>query len=203
MKLLLKAQNLWLENKDGIVFKNFNIEIFKGELIWLEGSVASGKSMLLETLTFKRKPSKGSIASQEKFPLFNRSSSLLSDETVKDNLRLVMKDDSSFDNTFGLSEMLKNMNLFAIRGRKAGDLSSGEKELLKLATYLALSAELIFFDEPLAALDEEGRKTFIREASKKNKEGSALFLTSFMPCPDSLRSSARKLILKDGYANEE
>ncbi|MCD6311426.1 MAG: hypothetical protein J7M11_03105, partial [Elusimicrobia bacterium] len=63
MKLLIKADNIWLENSRSVVFKNVRAEIKKGDFVWMEGAGASGKSLLMRTLAGKIKPSKGRLLS--------------------------------------------------------------------------------------------------------------------------------------------
>ncbi|MBA3065025.1 ATP-binding cassette domain-containing protein [bacterium] len=203
MKLLIKADNLWLENSRSVVFKNAHIEIKAGEFIWLEGAQASGKSMLMGILSQKRKPSKGIISSSLRAPLCNSKCTLLENESVKNNIKAVLPEKPLDDAAFTVTELLKSMNLFSLRNVPARDLSRGQRQMLNLTTFLALDTEILLFDDPMSALDNESRVLFIQAADKKHRQGAAIVISSTLPCPGICPSGTRHFLLKNGQLSEE
>jgi ABC-type cobalamin/Fe3+-siderophores transport system ATPase subunit len=201
MKLLLKAENLWLENSREVVFKNLRLEIKKGDFIWLEGAPSSGKSLLMRTLAGELKPSKGSLLSYAPAPLCTGQRTLLENESVKSNISAVMR--GGENSAWLIAELMKSMNLFEARNIPAKALSESQRQMLILATFLALDAELLLFDDPLAPLDNENRVLFIQAAGKKRKHGSAVMVSSTLPCPAACGAHAKHMLLKDGKLNEE
>jgi len=203
MKLLIKAENIWLENSRSVVFKNVHAEIKKGDFVWLEGAGSSGKSLLMRTLSGKIPPSKGRLLSYAKAPLCTPRCALLENESVKNNITGFLPSKKEDDTTFALTELLKSLNLFNVRNIPARKLSSGQKQLLNLSTFLALDAEILLFDDPLSVLDNEHRMMFIQAAEKKLTQGAAIVISSTLPCPEACPAGTRHFLLKDGKLNEE
>lgn len=201
MKLLLKAENLWLENSRAVVFKNVSLEIKKGDFVWLEGRAASGKSLLMRTLAAKITPSRGTILYHASAPLCTRMSPLLENESVKGNISSILQ--TKEDSAFLMAELLKSMNLFEARNIPAKSLSGSQRHMLILATFLALNSELLLFDDPLSSLDDENRVLFIQAAEKKRNQGAAILVSSSLPCPAACPALTRHMLLKDGKLNEE
>ncbi len=203
MKLLIKAENIWLENSRCVVFKNVHAEIKKGDFVWLEGAQASGKSMLMRILAGKIKPSKGRLLSYAKAPLCTTQCAFLENESVKNNLKAVLCVKKEDDTAFIMTELLKSLNLFNARNIPAQALSGGQRQLMNLATFLAIDTEILLFDDPLAALDNENRMLFIQAAEKKHRQGTAIIISSTLPCPAACGAGARHFLLKDGKLSEE
>ncbi|PIX15100.1 MAG: hypothetical protein COZ72_04265 [Elusimicrobia bacterium CG_4_8_14_3_um_filter_50_9] len=201
MKLLLKAENIWLENSRAIVFKNVRLEIKKGDFIWLEGRAAAGKSLLMRTLAGKLRPAKGELLSYASAPLCTPGAALLENESVKDNIMTLLR--GKEDSAFVMAELLKHMNLFSARNIPAKNLSGSQRQMLILATFLVLDAEMIFFDDPLVPLDNEQRVLFIQAAEKKRDQGVAILISSTLACPAACPALTKHLLLKDGKLNEE
>lgn len=203
MKLLIKTHNLWLENKRSIIFKNVYLEVQQGEFLWLEGAMGSGKTMLLETLALKRTPSKGSVTAVSNFPICTPKSQLLENESVKNNIRLLFPESKKTDNTYIISELLKSLNLFKLRNISVNTLSRGQKQILRLLTFLALDVELYIFDAPFTFLDNETRLLFIQAAEKKHAAGASIIMSSTLACPGICPADTRHLLLKNGKLSEE
>ncbi|PKM99855.1 MAG: hypothetical protein CVU78_04180 [Elusimicrobia bacterium HGW-Elusimicrobia-2] len=201
MKLLIKAENLWLENSRAVVFKNVHAEIKQRDFVWLEGAGGSGKSLLMRTLAGRLKPSKGRLLSYTAVPLCTPQAALLENESVKNNIKALLREKE--DTTFAMAELMKSMRLFDLRNIPAKTLSGNQRQMLKLATFLALEDEILLFDDPLAALDNENRIRFIQAAEKKHAMGTAMLISSTLPCPAACPAGTRHLLLKDGKLSEE
>ncbi|MCD6412787.1 MAG: ATP-binding cassette domain-containing protein, partial [Elusimicrobia bacterium] len=186
-----------------LIMKDINLEIFSGDFVWLQGGTGSGKTLALETFALKRHPSKGNVTCFDRFPLCRADGTILESETVKKNLLVALRDDHLYDATFRISEMLKAAGLFGKRNEKAGNLSAGEKQMLRLATFLILEPELIFFDEPFAFLDEEKKNAFLSVCAEKTIREKSVFIASSLPAQENIPAAARKLIIRNRQIYEK
>jgi len=178
MKILIKADNLWYEKDGKILLKNISLEIFQNDFVVLEGENGSGKSILCQMLSFKKSPTQGTITAEKKYPLFSDRVSLLENKTIKENIRFLLPKTESYDATFEVTEILKSLNLFEKRNSLPKKLSTGERKLLKIATFFVLQEELIFFDDPFSGLDEENKHVLLEKLIEKNKSGTAIFIAT-------------------------
>lgn len=74
-----------------------------------------------------------------------------------------------------VDEILDFLNIEDLRLQNPGKLSGGQKQLVAIASVLALSPEVIIFDEPMSHLDENSRK-IIRETLKKLQKAGKTIL---------------------------
>ena len=199
MKLLLKARDVRIEAEEKIILMEVNLEIAEGEFLWLEGKTGAGKSRLLKILSFGEKPSSGDIVSVKKFPLLAENARILQNDSVKENLKLA----APLADILDTSELLNALGLFEKRNQKAYSLSAGEKNLLKLATFLILENELVFLDEPFARMDAETKLRAFKTILEKNRKNTAVLIASAGACPGDAPVKTRKLTLKDGKLYEE
>ncbi|QZA32321.1 ATP-binding cassette domain-containing protein [Hydrogenibacillus sp. N12] len=95
---------------------------------------------------------------------------------------------------------LEAFGLLALAGRRAGNLSGGERARLNLARALAVEPELLLLDEPFAAVDASSRKplqALLR--SIVEREGTTLVLISH-DYRDLLALTDQVLVLAGGRA---
>lgn len=75
-------------------------------------------------------------------------------------------------------DILKKMDLFKSKDKKAGDYSKGMKTRLVLARALVTKPEVLFMDEPTSGMDPE-IAAYVREVVlDMNKQGTTMFLTT-------------------------
>ena len=76
-------------------------------------------------------------------------------------------------------ELVGRFGLAEAAGRKAKDLSGGNKRRLHVALALVHRPKLLFLDEPTVGMDPEGRATFWQEIRRLNREeGTTVFITT-------------------------
>jgi tungstate transport system ATP-binding protein len=183
------------------------------EILSLIGPNGSGKSSLLLTLNCLLKPHTGRI--------FFRAREIGSNQEVLDYRRkvaMVFQEPLLFDTTVfnnvasglkirGLpreeirTRVMKGLERFSIghlADRSARKLSGGEAQRASLARALATGPEVIFLDEPFAALDPPTRQSIINDLEKIFREtGIAVVLVTHDES-EALRLSDRIMVINEG-----
>jgi len=75
--------------------------------------------------------------------------------TVEENLKVYGKLYGVNNLQDKISDLMKQLNLFELKKRKTGELSSGQKNRVSLAKALINEPEILFLDEPTASLDPD------------------------------------------------
>ncbi len=154
------------------VFKNFNLEVKKGDFVALVGQIGSGKTSLINLICGFNKPLNGKIyvEGQEITSLNNeklinlrsrligvvpQTQNLIPNLTVYENIQLplVINKYSKSDLSERVVKILKMMNLFNYSEMLVKHLSVGERQLVAVARSFASDPPLILMDEPTEALD--------------------------------------------------
>jgi phospholipid/cholesterol/gamma-HCH transport system ATP-binding protein len=154
------------------VLTALDFEVFQGEILFILGNSGCGKSTLLKHLTGLYSPLHGDIklrgksivhASEEEknnlyksFGVTYQGGALFGSLTVAQNVAFPLEEHTSMpreeiDRT--VREKLALVNLSGFEDFMPSELSGGMKKRAGLARALALSPDLLFFDEPSAGLD--------------------------------------------------
>ncbi|MEU8540350.1 ABC transporter ATP-binding protein [Streptomyces sp. NPDC048717] len=145
-----------------------SLTIRRGEFFGLLGPNGAGKSTLVEIMEGLRKADSGSVTVFGESPwprntallprmgVQTQSSAFFVRQTVHEHLRTVAA-------LFGadpraVDETLEAVGLGGTHGVRVDNLSGGQRQRLAIASALVHGPELIFLDEPTAALDPEGRR---------------------------------------------
>ena len=146
---VLKINNLdFGYSKDALLYKDFSLELKKGEIKTVVGASGSGKSTLLELIVGNLKPLSGSIESgrlsqvfQDPYSSFHNSYSIINQ----------IEDVSPLDELEGfLQEMGLDRELL---DKKPFELSGGQLQRCSILRALLMKPELLLLDEPTSALD--------------------------------------------------
>ncbi len=177
MKEALIAENLCKhygkDNTSVIALDNVSLTLRAGEVVALLGPSGAGKSTLLTALGLIRAPDSGRIVigGQTVFEngyrtdpasfrrkhlgfVFQRAN-LLPFLTAEENVRLPMELDGigARASTVRARELIESFGLANRRDNLPSELSGGQQQRVAIARALANRPELIFADEPTAALD--------------------------------------------------
>ncbi|MEI7639910.1 MAG: cell division ATP-binding protein FtsE [bacterium] len=152
---------------------DINIEIAKGEFVFLAGPSGAGKSTILKLLYREEIPTMGTIfidnkeithLNEHKMALYRRSMGfvfqdfkLLFDRTVFENiaLPLVITGISEAYTKRRVAEMIEKIGLKGKEKLNPWHLSGGEKQRVAIARAVITSPPVILADEPTGNLDEE------------------------------------------------
>jgi cell division transport system ATP-binding protein len=156
------------------VLEKVNLNITKGEFVYLIGKTGSGKSSLLKTLyaALPLAAGKGTVAGfdlkklnrrsiphlRRKLGIVFQNFNLLDDRTVEQNLLFSLKAMGWKDKDKMLSranEMLARVDLKGKNNKMPHAISGGEQQRVVIARALLNNPELIIADEPTGNLDPE------------------------------------------------
>ncbi len=155
------------------------LSIERGEVLAVVGPNGAGKSSLLLALAFLEPPTTGTIqfdgqvaqngnllSLRRRTALVFQEATLL-DTTVERNLKVALRirGVSGRDADARVSRWLNRFGVLHLAHRQARRLSGGESQRVSLARAFALEPEILFLDEPFAAVDYPTRKALLSELS--------------------------------------
>ena len=172
-KVLLKIQDLHKSFGDHEVLKGINIEIKKGEVVVIIGASGSGKSTFLRTLNLLEVPSSGKIIFEgselcaqksdvnkhrQKMGMVFQHFNLFEHLSVLENLciapiKLLKKSKEQAKKE--AMELLNQVGLVDKISAYPSSLSGGQKQRIAIVRALAMSPDVMLFDEPTSALGPE------------------------------------------------
>ncbi|MFD3353640.1 ABC transporter ATP-binding protein [Streptomyces fradiae] len=164
------------------------LDVRRGEFFGLLGPNGAGKSTLVEIMEGLRKADSGSVSVFGEAPwprntallprmgVQTQSSAFFVRQTVHEHLRTVAA-------LFGAESAAVDATLAAVGlgGRhdvRVDDLSGGQRQRLAIASALVHGPELIFLDEPTAALDTEGRRDLWEVLRGLKEQGRTIVYTT-------------------------
>ncbi|NPD90137.1 MAG: ATP-binding cassette domain-containing protein [Asgard group archaeon] len=201
------------------VIKGIDLEINKGDFIFISGPSGVGKTTLLNLIAGLIRPDEGKITIKN-FSYNNKNDTAISDfrlENIayitqyhslfepiplKENLQipyLFLK--KPYDQIFG-DDVSKRCHIFHKRDQYPNELSAGEKQRATLSLALTRKTPILLADEPTANLDSELARALMNVLMDVVEK----FNATFIMCSHDLsllRSGFRHIKLSDGIVTED
>jgi phospholipid/cholesterol/gamma-HCH transport system ATP-binding protein len=155
-----------------VVLDSIDFEISPGESLAILGLSGTGKSVLLKLLVGLERPDRGSILIhgadvtvtppaklnelRKQIGFLFQSSALYDSISVRDNVAFPLQrhsDKSEADQQQQVQQLLTSVGMDKDGDKMPAEISGGMKKRVGLARALALSPEILLFDEPTAGLD--------------------------------------------------
>lgn len=195
--IILQMQDASVFQKKNLILNKVNIEIRKGEFVYLIGRTGSGKSSLLKTL-YADIPAVDGVAKiagfdlrtirKKDIPMLRRKIGivfqdfqLLYDRTVEENLSFVLRATGWTDKAAiskRIDEVLEKVGLQDKRQKMPHQLSGGQQQGVAIARALLNDPEIILADEPTGNLDPETTNDVMMLLLQIAKNGKAVFMAT-------------------------
>ncbi|MBB5628727.1 ABC transporter ATP-binding protein [Sphaerisporangium krabiense] len=180
------------------------LDIRAGEIVALLGPNGAGKSTLTHIMLGLLSPQAGRVslfgASPEDAVAQGRVGVMLQDTglmryvTVRELVGLVA---AQYGRAAGTGDILHEAGLTGLETRRVSRLSGGQRQRVKFALAIAGDPELLFLDEPTAALDVQARHAFWRDILARAGRGRTIvFATHYIEEAEAYAN--RIVVLRDG-----
>ena len=221
-KILVQVSGADIVNDGNLVLSNVNMEIAKGEFVYLLGKVGSGKSSIIKTLIAELPLKKGSGSvfefqlekiKKRQIPYLRRKLGvvfqdfqLLMDMTVEENLMFVLEATGwsrSKEMRARVQEVLQMVGLPDKLKKMPHQLSGGEQQRVAIARALLNSPQLILADEPTGNLDEETATEIMKVFTGIHSSGQASILMVTHNRELTKRFPGKVMICEEGTVREQ
>ncbi len=195
---IISFRNADILNGEETVIFSLNMEIGRGDFVYIVGKVGTGKTSIIRTVIAENPLHKGEgevcgfslngIRPKEipflrrKLGVVFQDFQLLMDRSVEDNLSFVLgatgwKDKDAVDKR--IAEVLKAVGMDKKAHKMPHQLSGGEQQRIAIARALLNSPEVIIADEPTGNLDNETADGIMKLLTKINREqGTAVVMVT-------------------------
>lgn len=194
---ILELSNASIFQRETLILSDVNIEIKKGEFVYLIGKTGTGKSSFMKTLygDLPLKSGYGQIVGIElqnlkdkQIPFLRRKLGvvfqdfkLLNDRNIKENLIFVLKatgwkEKSKMDQR--IDEVLDKVGMKTKSFKFPYQLSGGEQQRVAIARALLNDPELILADEPTGNLDPQTSVEVMQVLQEINALGNTILMAT-------------------------
>jgi cell division transport system ATP-binding protein len=195
---IISFRNADILNGEETVIFGLDMEIKRGDFVYIVGKVGTGKTSIIRTIIAENPLHKGEgevcgfslngIRTKEipflrrKLGVVFQDFQLLMDRSVEDNLSFVLgatgwKDKDAIDKR--IAEVLKAVGMDKKAHKMPHQLSGGEQQRIAIARALLNAPEVIIADEPTGNLDNETADGIMKLLTRINAEqGTAVVMVT-------------------------
>ncbi len=194
---ILKLHNATIYQESEPILTDVNIDVQKGDFIYLIGKTGSGKSSLMKTLyaDLQLKQGEGIIVDYDlhtlkesdipflrrKLGIVFQDFKLLPDRNVHKNLLFVLKatgwtNETEMNNR--IEDVLNRVGMLQHLNKMPHQISGGEQQRVAIARALLNDPELILADEPTGNLDPQTSVEVMEVLQKINENGRTILMAT-------------------------
>ena len=187
---ILQLRSIVKRFGDFVAVDNITLDIAEGEFFTIVGPSGSGKTTMIRMLVGMDNPTSGDIllrgerlndvpANKRPTCMVFQSLALFPHRSVGQNIEFPLKiaGVARAQRRARAEELLSQLRLpLDYYGKSVNQCSGGERQRIALARALAFNPEILFFDEPLSALDFRLRKTLEKELKDIHRETGKTFV---------------------------
>ena len=189
MSTVIKFEKVTIFQDERPVIGSVDLEINKGEFVYLLGKTGSGKSSLLKTIygdlplvngsatvagySLNNLKSKDIPYLRRKLGIVFQDFQLLGDRNLYNNLKFVMKATGWKEEEkikARITEVFKKVGLEGKEQKMPHELSGGEQQRVSIARALVNEPEIILADEATGNLDPETSEEILKLLKKESKQ---------------------------------
>ena len=222
MITLLEVDNVSVSFDGFKAVNNLNFTIGYNELQAIIGPNGAGKTTFMDIITGQTKPDSGNILWGEKSTNLIKKNeteiallgigrkfqkpTVFENKSLIENLILSQKKNrnpfnvlfqrNSEHNIKNIIKILKDINLFKIKDKRAGDISHGQKQWLEIGMLLTQNPKLLLVDEPAAGMTPNERNQTVQILKKLSKSSSIIVVEHDMEFVRNL--NCRVTVLNEG-----
>ena len=194
---LIRYKNVNINQQELGVLEDVNLELNKGEFVYLIGKVGSGKTSLLKTIYGELDIQSGdaevlgynmSNIKRKHIPQLRRrlgivfqDFQLLTDRNVHSNLSFVLRA-TGWSNKIAIKErideVLDQVGMTGKGYKMPNELSGGEQQRIVIARAILNRPEIILADEPTGNLNSETGRQIVELLKSICASGSAIMMTT-------------------------
>ncbi|GAB5509524.1 MAG: ABC transporter ATP-binding protein [Hyphomicrobiales bacterium] len=215
-EFLLRLRGVVKEFGTFTALHGVDLDIREGEFFTIVGPSGSGKSTLIRLLVGMDEVTNGEIwlrdkridqtpANQRPTCMVFQSLALFPHMSVGQNIEfpLKLRKDPPAKRRERALELLDLLRLpHSFYDKRISQCSGGERQRIALARALAFDPEILFFDEPLSALDYRLRKTLEKELKDLHNRTGKTFVYITHSLEEAMVMSDRIAIMKDGRVEQ-
>lgn len=194
---LIRYKNVNINQQELGVLEDVNIELNKGEFVYLIGKVGSGKTSLLKTIYGELDIQSGEAEvlgydiahiKRKHIPELRRrlgivfqDFQLLTDRTVQANLSFVLRATGWKSKAMikqRIEEVLDQVGMAGKGYKMPNELSGGEQQRIVIARAILNKPDIILADEPTGNLDIETGRKIVELLQSICAGGSAILMTT-------------------------
>ena len=222
MITLLEVDNVSVSFDGFKAVDNLSFTIGYNELQAIIGPNGAGKTTFMDIITGQTKPDSGNILwgkkstnlikkneteiallgigrKFQKPTVFENKSLIqnliLSQKKNRNPFNVLFQRNSEYD-IKNIIKILKDINLFKIKDKRAGDISHGQKQWLEIGMLLTQNPKLLLVDEPAAGMTPNERNQTVQILKKLSKSSSIIVVEHDMEFVRNL--NCRVTVLNEG-----
>lgn len=194
---ILSLKNVIISQEDKTILSNVNLEVNRGEFIYIIGKTGTGKSSLMKTLyaDLPLKEGEGQIVDfnlvglkdndipylRRKIGIVFQDFKLLPDRSIKENMIFVLKATGwtvKEEMDQKIDEVLDKVGMKQYVNKMPHQISGGEQQRVAIARALLNDPELILADEPTGNLDPQTSTEVLEVLRKINDNGKTIIMAT-------------------------